>query len=585
MKMKSFKEKYEVEVQEEEFETLDVDSTISDDFDSIVGKSVSAPVQQVNEQVSVQVERRGPAGLPGLPGPQGERGFIGEQGPIGEQGLQGVRGETGPQGERGERGERGPKGDQGLQGLSGAPGRDGEPGPKGDKGDPGTQGPQGVAGPQGPAGQPGAKGPQGPKGDQGIQGKEGRQGKQGPKGATGPKGDRGEKGDIGPAGPAGPAGVTPTINEEAIRSNLERKFNEYKTLVNRSLASQGGGGSTRILDNDDVVYSPISSQTDNGVLAFSSGVSKFTSKTFPEFMSGGLIDYITFDTTSTHAVTQGQMTWNADEETLDVGLNGAVLQMGQEIHYHVRNDSGVDIDNGDAVMVTGTLGASGRLLVAKAVADGSIPSKYFIGVATEDIPNGEDGKVTHFGKVRHFNTSVFNEGDILYPDPATPGGWVDAEPDAPNWRLPVAFVINKKNNGTIFVRATNNYRLEDLENIYIDHVGNLQENDTIKWSAANLRWEIDRHDHIRTVTADENVALTDGTILVDATSGDVTLTLPTALNAESMIYNFKKIDASANQMIVDGNGSETIDGALNKSITTQWESFSIQSNGTAWYIL
>ena len=94
-----------------------------------------------------------------------------------------------------------------------------------------------------------------------------------------------------------------------------------------------------------------------------------------------------------------------------------------------------------------------------------------------------------------------------------------------------------------------------------------------------------RHDHIRTVTSDENVALTDTTILVDATSGDVTLTLPTASSAESMIYNFKKIDASANQMIVDGNGSETIDGALNKSTTTQWESFSIQSNGTAWYII
>jgi hypothetical protein len=245
----------------------------------------------------------------------------------------------------------------------------------------------------------------------------------------------------------------------------------------------------------------------------------------------------------------------------------------------------VDIDNGDAIMITGTLGASGRLLVAKAVADGSISSKYFIGVATEDIAIGQDGKVAHFGKVRDFNTSSFNEGDILYPDPATPGGWVNVEPDAPNWRLPTAFVINKKNNGTIFVRAVNNYRLEDLENVHIDHVGSLQENDTIKWSAASLRWEIDRHDHIRTVTTDENVALTDTTILVDATSGDVTLTLPTALSAESMVYNFKKIDASANQMIVDGNGSETIDGALNKSTTTQWESFSIQSNGTAWYVI
>jgi len=206
-------------------------------------------------------------------------------------------------------------------------------------------------------------------------------------------------------------------------------------------------------------------------------------------------------------------------------------------------------------------------------------------VLTEDIPNGEDGKVTHFGKVRGINTSAWELGDILYPDPATPGGWVTTEPEAPNWRLPVAFVLNKKNNGTIVVRVSTNHKLEDLENIYIDHVGSLQENDTLKWSAANLRWEIDRHTHIRTVTVDENVALTDGTILVDATSGDVTLTLPTALSAESMIYHFKKIDASSNQMIIDGNGSETIDGALNKQTNLQYATYTIQSNGSSWYIL
>ena len=62
--------------------------------------------------------------------------------------------------------------------------------------------------------------------------------------------------------------------------------------------------------------------------------------------------------------TQGTVSWNVDEETLDVILDGATLQMGQEVHYHVRNNTASTISNGTPVMVTGTLGASGRLTIA-----------------------------------------------------------------------------------------------------------------------------------------------------------------------------------------------------------------------------
>ena len=35
--------------------------------------------------------------------------------------------------------------------------------------------------------------------------------------------------------------------------------------------------------------------------------------------------------------TQGTLSWNTDEETLDLIQNDAVLQLGQEIHIHCRN--------------------------------------------------------------------------------------------------------------------------------------------------------------------------------------------------------------------------------------------------------
>jgi len=71
--------------------------------------------------------------------------------------------------------------------------------------------------------------------------------------------------------------------------------------------------------------------------------------------------------------------------------------------------------------------------------------------------------------------------------------------------------------------------------------------------------------------------------LVDATSGPVTITLPTALEATNRVLTVKKVDATANAVTIDGSGTETIDGAATRSITAQWDSMTIVSNGTTWY--
>ena len=153
--------------------------------------------------------------------------------------------------------------------------------------------------------------------------------------------------------------------------------------------------------------------------------------------------------------TQGTISWNTDEETLDVILDGATLQMGQEIHYHARNNTGSTIPDGTAVYATGTLGASGRITIAPFIANGTIPAKYFLGITTEDIANGTDGKVTHFGKIRGVDTSAFTEGAVLYPSATTAGALTSTAPTGSNIALPVAFVIYAAANGTLFTRATN----------------------------------------------------------------------------------------------------------------------------------
>jgi len=74
-------------------------------------------------------------------------------------------------------------------------------------------------------------------------------------------------------------------------------------------------------------------------------------------------------------------------------------------------------------------------------------------------------------------------------------------------------------------------------------------------------------------------------VLVDATSGTVTIVLPTAVGITGRKYYVKKIDSSSNLVTIDGNGSETIDDALTQSIGTRYNVFMVVSNGTNWSIL
>lgn len=167
------------------------------------------------------------------------------------------------------------------------------------------------------------------------------------------------------------------------------------------------------------------------------------------------VDYVSFDTTNVAATpTEGQLTWDTAEKTLSLGLNGGdvVLQIGQEMHYRVYNNTGSTIANGTVVRFSGVLGASGNLLVAPALANGSYPSNYIIGVTTEDIPNGSAGLVTAFGKVRGVNTSAFNVGDVLYASPTVAGGFTTTMPSPPNNIVSVAAVLSSGNNGILFVR-------------------------------------------------------------------------------------------------------------------------------------
>lgn len=73
----------------------------------------------------------------------------------------------------------------------------------------------------------------------------------------------------------------------------------------------------------------------------------------------------------------------------------------------------------------------------------------------------------------------------------------------------------------------------------------------------------------------------DSIVLVNATSGAVTVTLPDETVVQGKQLTIKKTDASGNAVTVAG----TIDGAVNYSLAAQNKYISIVSDGTAWHII
>ena len=149
----------------------------------------------------------------------------------------------------------------------------------------------------------------------------------------------------------------------------------------------------------------------------------------------------------------GPISWNVDDGTLDVPLNASVtLQMGQEFVFYAKATEA--ISNGDVVMFAGAQG--GHLLISKCDmgAVGFDPT-HVVGIATQAFATNDFGYVTSMGKVRGINTSSLTEGDVLYVDPTTAGGYTSTKPSSPNHIIQIAAVVRSHGTqGTLLVRTT-----------------------------------------------------------------------------------------------------------------------------------
>ena len=320
--------------------------------------------------------------------------------------------------------------------------------------------------------------------------RDGRDGSAGRQGPEGPQGPPGTPGDRGPQGFPGRDGKDLLATDAELNDLRDVYVTDSKvgqvltydgtTWVSRYVPqvfkAAGGGGTTGSgnLPNGGSQYAILekASSTDQDV----------------RWTNSPTHNSVKFDTTfTTGAPADGELLYDVDDLSLNLHTNGIDLHLGQETTVLCRNNSNtVTISKGTPVSFAGTLGNSGRLKVKPAVADGSEAGYYIFGVADQDLSGASDGFVTTFGKIRGVNTSAFSDGDILWVDPATPGGWVNVEPAAPALKMPIAAVIHAHTNGSIFVRTNPSKELHDLSDV---HVNSVSDGHVLSYSATNSRWE------------------------------------------------------------------------------------------------
>ena len=111
----------------------------------------------------------------------------------------------------------------------------------------------------------------------------------------------------------------------------------------------------------------------------------------------------------------------------------------------VWNDTGVQIDDGTPVYITGV--NAGLPTIAPAIADG----QRVIGLATHDIGNAARGYVTRSGNLSGPDYSAFSDGDTLYLSASVAGDVTNVEPSWPEKVIELGVIIDSSNPGSMSI--------------------------------------------------------------------------------------------------------------------------------------
>jgi hypothetical protein len=169
------------------------------------------------------------------------------------------------------------------------------------------------------------------------------------------------------------------------------------------------------------------------------------------------LDYIDWDQQPAYFQQTARMAWNTADDTLNLHhSDGVTQQMGQELYGRITNNTGAIIPNG---VCLGINPATNSYVLF--IANGSLSPITIVGVTTQAIAIGAQGRITVWGRVRDIDTTgapygeTWTAGQVLYVSPTIAGGFTNVKPTAPRLSLPIAQVMTvSATTGQIAVRPT-----------------------------------------------------------------------------------------------------------------------------------
>ena len=156
---------------------------------------------------------------------------------------------------------------------------------------------------------------------------------------------------------------------------------------------------------------------------------------------------------------EGRLFYDDVKHTLAIynEQSNVLLNIGEEIFAPiVRNVSGDTILNGTVVYISGI--DSGYYKIDKA--DASEKEKCrLVFVATQDIANNTNGRITRYGEVGDLNTNSFLAGDTVYLSDSTPGEITTSTPLDGSYIVVVGNIKNKStSSGILLVNPVSDFR-------------------------------------------------------------------------------------------------------------------------------
>lgn len=187
-----------------------------------------------------------------------------------------------------------------------------------------------------------------------------------------------------------------------------------------------------------------------------------------EWAANGLeTKYLQLDTTYTNGNFPGRLSWDADHDLMFLGLeNDYTAKVPQDSVWSCI--AAEAITKGELVYASGTVGSSGKIQASRFIANGTIPSRFVIGVATRTVAQGETFHALRAGVLRGLDTSVYTAGQDLWASSTVAGGFQTTAPTAPNPKMSVAFVITSHANvGELAIRVAPSVSLGLIDDVQV----------------------------------------------------------------------------------------------------------------------